>query len=89
MKNKKLKDCITDCGVDRGNPPTADLVTRRRGDIVDEGCLTSMNELEWRRRIGVRGCSSRKYIASLVFNATWRAEISRKVVDIEMKFLVL
>ena len=25
-----------------------------RGDILDEGCLESMNELEWRRKIG--GC---------------------------------
>jgi len=34
------------------NPPTPDLLTGRRGDIVDEGCLKSMNELEWRRKIG-------------------------------------
>jgi len=38
--------------VDYGDPPTADLFTGRSGDILDEGWLKSMNELEWRRRIG-------------------------------------
>jgi len=33
-------------------PPTAGLLTGRRGDILDNGSLKSMNELEWRRRIG-------------------------------------
>jgi len=28
------------------------LFKGRRGDIVDEGWLKSMNELEWRRKIG-------------------------------------
>ena len=27
------------------------VFTGGRGDILDEGCLKSMDELEWRRRI--------------------------------------
>ena len=46
----------TDCRVDYGNPRAADLFAGRRGDILDEGCLESMKELEWGRRIG--GCVS-------------------------------
>jgi len=39
----------TDCCVDYGN---GWLLTGRRGDILDEGWLKSMNKLEWRRIIG-------------------------------------
>jgi hypothetical protein len=45
-----------DCGDRRGssgywNPPTAGLFAGRRGDILDEDWLESMNELEWKRKI--------------------------------------
>ncbi len=35
-----------------GNPGTAGLFGGGRGDILDKSWLKSMNELEWRRKIG-------------------------------------
>ena len=43
--------------MDYGDPATAGLFGGRMGDILDEGWLKSMKELEWRRNIGDCGAS--------------------------------
>jgi len=59
------------------------LFAGRRGDILDEGWLKSMNELGWRRRIGTVVSNS------LRPGLTWRGIAATKAADLRLEFIAL
>jgi len=66
-----MRDCGDEAGSEVVNGGNSGLFGGRRVDILDEGCLKSMKELEWRRKMGTGHSLETKRARSLSIEGRW------------------